>query len=64
MVTPGKGLTASISIRTKGPNKKQKGIFPITDITKHNFRKLIKKFNNSPYIGYKSKQVYNEPTEA
>ena len=30
----GKGLTTSLALRTKTPNKKQKSIFTITDITK------------------------------
>ena len=49
---------------TKIPNKKEKERFAITDITKQDLRKLIKKFENSPYLDYKSKQVHNEPTEA
>ena len=28
------------------------------------FSKLLKKFKNSSYLGYKSKHVHNEPTEA
>ena len=36
----------------------------MTDITNQDFRKLLKKFNNSPDMGNKSKQVHNEPTEA
>ena len=44
-------------------NKKQKARFSITKITNEDFSKLLKKFNNSPYLGYKSKQVHNEPTE-
>ena len=34
----------------------------MTEITNKDFRKLLKKFKNSPYLGYKSKQVHNEPT--
>ena len=60
----GKGLTTSLALRTKIPNKKRKARFYITDITNHYFSKLLKKFNNSPYLGYKSKRVHNEPTEA
>ena len=60
---PGKGLTTFIDLSTKSPNKKQKARFSITDIPKQDFRKLLKKFENSPYLGYKSKQVHNEPTE-
>ena len=33
-------------------------------MTNQDFSKFIKKFNNSPYLGLKSKQVYNEPTKA
>ena len=35
----------------------------MTDITNEDFRKFLKKFNNSLYIGYKIKQVQNEPTQ-
>ena len=45
-------------------NNKQKSRFSISDITKQDFSKLLKKFNNSPYIGLKSKQVHNKPTKA
>ena len=58
------GLTPSLDLRTKIQNKKQKEFFSITDINKQDFRKLLKKFENSPYLGYKIKQVHNEPTEA
>ena len=39
-------------------------MFSVTDINIHDFRNLLKHFNNSPYLGYKSKQVKNEPTES
>ena len=58
-----KGLTDSLTLRTKRKNKKQNSRNAITDITNQYFRKLIMEFNNSPYIGYKKKQVHNEPTE-
>ena len=64
MKRPGKGLTTSMNIRTKSPNKKQNAGFYITAITKQDFRKFINKFENSPYLVYKSKQVNNEPTDA
>ena len=64
MVIPGKGLTTAVAPMTKRPNKKQKARFSITVITNQYFRKVLKNFYNSPYIGYKSKQVHNEPTEA
>ena len=64
MGRPGKGLTTSMDIRTKRSNKKQKERNGITDITKQDFSKLLEKFKNSPYLGYKIKQVQNEPTEA
>ena len=63
MGRPGKGLTTSLDISTKIPNKKQKARFYIPDITKQDIRTLIKKFDNSPYIGYKLKQVHNIKTE-
>ena len=61
---PGKGLTTSLALRIKSPNKKKKSRFAITDITNQDFKTLLKKFKNSHYLGYKSKQVHNEPTEA
>ena len=60
----GTGTTTSMEISTKSSNKKQNTRLYITDITKQDFRKLLKKFKNSPYIVYKIKQVYNEPAEA
>ena len=35
----------------------------MNDITNQGFRNFLKEFNNSPYLGYKKKQVYIEPTE-
>ena len=64
MVIPGEGLTNSLALSTKRPNKKENSRFAITEITKQDFRKFLKKFDNSPYLGYKSKQVHNESTEA
>ena len=55
MGIPGKGLTTYLALRTKIPNNKQKARFAITDITNQYFMKLIKKFKNSPHLGYKSK---------
>ena len=57
-------MTNSMALRTKNSNKKQNARFSITDITNQEFSKFLKKFTNSPYLGYKSKQVHNEPTEA
>ena len=56
----GKGINTSLAIRTKRSNKKQKSRFNITDITNQYFRKLLKNFKNSPYIGFKIKQVHSE----
>ena len=53
MVRLGKGLTASIDLSTKRQNKKQKLRFSITYITTQDIRKFLKKFINSPYLGYK-----------
>ena len=61
---PGKGMTYSLDLRTKRSNKKQKARFSITDITKQGFREIFKKFENSLYLGYNTKQVHNEPTES
>ena len=59
-----KGLTKSMALSTKRPNKKQKSKFSITEINNQYFRNLLKNFNNVPYICYKTKQVHNEPTES
>ena len=53
MVRSGKGLTVFLTLRTKRPNKKQKARTDITDITNQYFRKLLKEFNSSLYLGYK-----------
>ena len=63
MLRTGNGVTTSLDLRTKSPKNKQRARFSITDINKQDFRKLFKKFENSPYLGYKSKQVHNEPIE-
>ena len=63
MGIPGYGLATSLYLITKRSNKKQKARFLISDITKQNFSKLLKNVDNSPYLGYKSKQVNNEPNE-
>ena len=59
-----KWITTSLDFRTKRSNIKQKVRFYINDITNKDFRKLLKKCNNSPYLVLKIKQVHNEPTEA
>ena len=59
----GKEMTTSLALRIKISNKIQKEMFAITDITNQYFRKFLKFFKNSPYLGYTSKQVHNEPTE-
>ena len=64
MDIPGKGMTNFLALRTKISNKKQKAGFDITDISNQDFRKFLKRFNNSPYICYKSKQVHNEPIKS
>ena len=60
---PGKSLNTSLAPKTKSSNKKQREKFSITEITNQDFTKLLKKFKNSPYLDYKSKQVHNEPTD-
>ena len=60
----GKGMTTSLALSTKGSNKKQKERFSITEINNQDFSKLLNTFKNSTDLGLKSKQVYNEPTEA
>ena len=64
MRRPWKGLTTSLNLRTKRPNNKQNLKTAITDIANQYFRKLLRKFTNSPYLGCKKKQVCNEQTEA
>ena len=60
----GTGLTNYPDLRTKSPNNKQKARISIAEITNQYFRKLLNYFKNSPYLGYKNKQVNDEPTEA
>ena len=57
-------MNTSLAIRKKSPNKKQMARFSITNIKNQDLRKFLKKFKNSPYLGYKRKQVHNEPNEA
>ena len=64
MKRPGKRLTTSLDLSTNIPNKKEKSRFAINEITNQDFTKLIIFFNSSPYLCYKSKNIYNEPTEA
>ena len=45
------------------PQRIKKAWFAITDNTNQDLRKLLKKFNNPPYLGLKSEQVHNESTE-
>ena len=52
MVRPGKGLTNSLAHRNKRSNNKQKVRFAITDINNQEFKKFLKNFNNSTYLGY------------
>ena len=52
-----------MALRTKRKNNKQKARFTITDINNQEFRKFLKKFRNSIYLCYESKQVHNETTE-
>ena len=59
----GKGMNTSLALRTKSPNKKQKARISITGINNQDFRNFLKRFNNSPCLGYKLKHVNNEPTQ-
>ena len=63
MVVSSKGVTNSLTLMNKRPNKIQNASTSITDIANQYFRELLKKFNYSPDIGLKSKQVHNKPTE-
>ena len=60
----GDGMTTSLALRTKSPNKIQNVGFSITDITYQDFRKMIKGLNYITYIGYKKKQFHNKPTKS
>ena len=60
----GKWMNTSLDLSTKSSNKEQKSRFAITDITNQDFRKLLRKLNNPPCLGYKTKQVHNDPNEA
>ena len=55
-------MTTSLNLGIKSPNNKQKAITAITDITNQYFSDFLKEFKISPYLGYKKKQVHNEPT--
>ena len=57
-------MNTFLDLITKITNKKLSAGFTITGVTNQYFRKFLKKFNNSPDIGYNKKQVHNEPTEA
>ena len=57
-------MTTSLDLRTKIPKNKQKARIAITEVTNQVFKKFLKEFKNSPYLGYKSKHVHNEQTEA
>ena len=46
MAIPGKGMTTSVTRRTKIPNKKQKAGTNITEIINLYLRKLLKRFYN------------------
>ena len=54
MIRSGKRVTNSISLSTRIPNKKQRVRTSINEITNQYFRKLLKEFLNSLYLGYKN----------
>ena len=60
----GKGMTTYLNLRIKRPNNKQNARTAITSIINQYFRKFLKEFKNSTYMGYKKKQVHNEPTKS
>ena len=55
----GTGLIIYLYIGTKRSNNNKKARFSITVINNEDFRKLLMGFSNSPYLGYKNKQVHN-----
>ena len=57
-------MTTHLVLGTKSPKNKQEARFSITNIINLDLRKLLKKFKNSLYLGYKRKKVHNELTEA
>ena len=63
MGIPVKSMTTPLAPRNLNRNKKQNTRFAITDITNQDFRNLLNKFKNSPYVGHNDKQVHNKPTE-
>ena len=64
MERTGKDMNTSMFLRTKSPNNKQKARTSITVITNQGFRDFLKEFKTSLYLGYRKKQVHNEPTES
>ena len=60
----GNGVTNYLTLSTNRKNNKHKSRTAIDEITNQYFSKLLKKFKNLPYLGYKKKQVHNEPTES
>ena len=65
-----KGLTTSLALRSKNPNKKQKARTDISEITNQYLGNFLNELKNSPYLGYKRKQArapargyYPEPTK-
>ena len=64
MERPGKGLTTSLDLLNRRPNKKQQSEFSINYITDQYLSKFLKKFESLPYLAYKSEQVHIEETKA
>ena len=63
MEISGKGVTTSLTLRTKRTNNKQRASINITGSTNHDLGELIKEFNNSHYLCNKNKKVHNELTK-
>ena len=57
-----KGVNTSLNLSTKSPNKNQKASTAIAYFTNQDLRNFLKDINNSPYLGYKKKQVCNKLT--
>ena len=55
MERPCKGVTTYLSLKMKISKKKHKARFSTNNITNQDFRNLLKKFKNSPYLGSKIK---------
>ena len=65
LVRSGEGLTTSLTIMTRSKsNNKEKSRTSNNDVVPQYFMKLLDEFKDLTHLGYRKKQVKNEPTEA